>query len=333
LATSAKSTRSVLVPAWPDGTAPLVRQARFALGCAKPATSVLREARIPRLRSAAEDHFVRKGRQKPRRVLPVRRKGEAVRIHTFRVQVALEPWPPSRVLPARARVRRVAGAFQARRTPCARARASRDGSAWPDQARPCVLVRRRQREGSWSNREFYRTVCCGLLVSSWINERHRVSVRHGQFLPTRVLCAHSVRCRHVWVVDDVAIGFLRRTLPSRYVECERFLGCLGYSRLLITSWQAALVWPARRAPTAPDPALAVCCCLPSACFADLTSDHHPSGFFGAASGAVAATCSGPCRAGFYCPPGSVSNNEKECGLGFYCPAQSAAPLPCPAGTC
>jgi hypothetical protein len=66
-------------------------------------------------------------------------------------------------------------------------------------------------------------------------------------------------------------------------------------------------------------------CVPAVCV--------PAGFFGAASGAVAATCSGPCRAGFFCPPGSVSNNERECGLGFFCPAQSAAPLPCPAGRC
>lgn len=40
-----------------------------------------------------------------------------------------------------------------------------------------------------------------------------------------------------------------------------------------------------------------------------------------------AGCTGPCRAGYYCPEGSTSATEKECGSPFlYCPAGVGAPI-------
>lgn len=42
--------------------------------------------------------------------------------------------------------------------------------------------------------------------------------------------------------------------------------------------------------------------------------------------------SGPCAAGYYCPPGSDSEQEKPCPIGRYCPMQSKQPILCPVGT-
>ena len=43
-------------------------------------------------------------------------------------------------------------------------------------------------------------------------------------------------------------------------------------------------------------------------------------------------CSGPCTAGYYCPKGSTSPTERECGgEGFFCPEGSPAPIPAGAG--
>ena len=46
----------------------------------------------------------------------------------------------------------------------------------------------------------------------------------------------------------------------------------------------------------------------------------PSGRFGNATGVTDEKCSGPCTAGFFCPPGSTSPTQSPCGgIGFYCP--------------
>merc|ERR1712054_447857 len=43
-------------------------------------------------------------------------------------------------------------------------------------------------------------------------------------------------------------------------------------------------------------------------------------------------CSGPCDAGYYCPKGSTSPKEHECGgEGVFCPKGSPAPIPAAAG--
>jgi hypothetical protein len=39
----------------------------------------------------------------------------------------------------------------------------------------------------------------------------------------------------------------------------------------------------------------------------------PAGVFGSAAGLSSATCSGPCRAGYYCPAGSVNATAVPCG--------------------
>ena len=52
----------------------------------------------------------------------------------------------------------------------------------------------------------------------------------------------------------------------------------------------------------------------------------PAGTFGATTGLTTASCSGPCRAGFYCPQGSTSATPRPCGgASFYCPEGSARP--------
>ena len=42
-------------------------------------------------------------------------------------------------------------------------------------------------------------------------------------------------------------------------------------------------------------------------------------------------CSGPCAAGFVCPPRSTSSKATKCPAGQLCPQGAAAPQPCPAG--
>ena len=44
--------------------------------------------------------------------------------------------------------------------------------------------------------------------------------------------------------------------------------------------------------------------------------------------------SGPCDAGYYCPPGQNSSTpyDYSCTVGHYCPEGSAEPLPCQNGT-
>jgi len=72
------------------------------------------------------------------------------------------------------------------------------------------------------------------------------------------------------------------------------------------------------------------------------------GRYGATSGLTASSCSGPCDAGYICPPGSSvsyaipcpegnycpsgSTNTMICPAGYYCPYESGTPTPCPQGT-
>merc|ERR1719502_2053227 len=47
-----------------------------------------------------------------------------------------------------------------------------------------------------------------------------------------------------------------------------------------------------------------------------------------AAGLTNSHCSGPCAAGYYCPSGSTSATQHECGgPGVFCPVGSAAPVP------
>lgn len=53
----------------------------------------------------------------------------------------------------------------------------------------------------------------------------------------------------------------------------------------------------------------------------------PAGTFGIAEGEVNPQCSGKCSRGYFCPPGSTSPLEKECGdANRYCPDAMDAPL-------
>ncbi|ETV67019.1 hypothetical protein, variant 1 [Aphanomyces astaci] len=52
----------------------------------------------------------------------------------------------------------------------------------------------------------------------------------------------------------------------------------------------------------------------------------PGGYYGASSGESALTCSGLCSPGYYCPPGSTSPTQFECGLNAYCPQGSSQPI-------
>lgn len=57
-----------------------------------------------------------------------------------------------------------------------------------------------------------------------------------------------------------------------------------------------------------------------------------AGRYGASAGLFGSYCSGPCQAGYYCPIGSTSATELECGAeGFYCPEGTGAPIPAAAG--
>jgi hypothetical protein len=171
LATSAKSPRSVLVPAWPDGTAFQVRQARFALECAKRATSAHREAPTHRLQPAAEGRFVRKGRQKPHRALPVRSRekdemanrvfmyaGRFGALTTLSSAACSGSCPPGRWgVPGETNAL-CSGA-------CESGRFGLAGSS----TSLCSGKAQATRATSRSLTFVYRTVRCGLLVSSWIN--------------------------------------------------------------------------------------------------------------------------------------------------------------------
>ena len=58
----------------------------------------------------------------------------------------------------------------------------------------------------------------------------------------------------------------------------------------------------------------------------------PGGVFGDTSGLVSPACSGPCSAGYYCPPGSVNSTARACGsVGLYCPSGVGAPVSVPVG--
>ena len=55
---------------------------------------------------------------------------------------------------------------------------------------------------------------------------------------------------------------------------------------------------------------------------------HPT-----AAAIVGGGCSGVCAAGYYCPEGSTSATQRECGgEHLYCPAGSGAPVPVPSGS-
>jgi hypothetical protein len=58
----------------------------------------------------------------------------------------------------------------------------------------------------------------------------------------------------------------------------------------------------------------------------------PAGSYCSSTGQKNVT--GPCRAGYYCPPGQISDAPSlyQCPKGFACPAGSANPTPCQAGT-
>lgn len=52
----------------------------------------------------------------------------------------------------------------------------------------------------------------------------------------------------------------------------------------------------------------------------------PSGRYGASEGMTSPQCTGECYAGFYCPSGSVSPTQFECGgPEVFCPSGSAWP--------
>ena len=56
------------------------------------------------------------------------------------------------------------------------------------------------------------------------------------------------------------------------------------------------------------------------------------GHFGNSTGLSYSTCSGLCRSGYFCPPGSVSDTEHECGgVDRYCPFGSDSPSYVPDG--
>ncbi|KAG7377735.1 hypothetical protein PHYPSEUDO_011080 [Phytophthora pseudosyringae] len=52
----------------------------------------------------------------------------------------------------------------------------------------------------------------------------------------------------------------------------------------------------------------------------------PAGSFGSEEMETRPTCSGPCAAGYYCPPGSTTPTQHECGsAAVFCPAASTQP--------
>lgn len=58
----------------------------------------------------------------------------------------------------------------------------------------------------------------------------------------------------------------------------------------------------------------------------------PAGRYGASTGLASANCSGVCRAGFVCEPGSTSPEPVACGsAAVYCPAGATSPVVVQAG--
>ncbi|KAF4127591.1 hypothetical protein GN958_ATG23220 [Phytophthora infestans] len=52
----------------------------------------------------------------------------------------------------------------------------------------------------------------------------------------------------------------------------------------------------------------------------------PAGTYGSEEMETRSTCAGPCAAGFFCPPGSTTPTQRECGsAAVYCPVASAQP--------
>ena len=58
-----------------------------------------------------------------------------------------------------------------------------------------------------------------------------------------------------------------------------------------------------------------------------------AGLYGGSIGLSAASCSGPCGAGYYCPTGSTAAMTKPCVAGYMCPTgtANATSNPCPPG--
>eukprot|EP01041_Mallomonas_annulata_P008856 gene8856-18351_t len=53
----------------------------------------------------------------------------------------------------------------------------------------------------------------------------------------------------------------------------------------------------------------------------------PEGRYGVTEGSVNSSCTGVCRAGYYCPAGSTKATERECGhTSLFCPIGSAFPI-------
>ncbi len=57
----------------------------------------------------------------------------------------------------------------------------------------------------------------------------------------------------------------------------------------------------------------------------------PAGHFGSTSNLTAASCSGPCAPGYYCPAGSINNTAVVCPLGQFSLGDAATCTPCQAG--
>jgi hypothetical protein len=52
----------------------------------------------------------------------------------------------------------------------------------------------------------------------------------------------------------------------------------------------------------------------------------PGGRFGNATSMTLPACTGPCSAGYYCPPGAISRDQFQCGASaVYCPVGSETP--------
>lgn len=64
------------------------------------------------------------------------------------------------------------------------------------------------------------------------------------------------------------------------------------------------------------------------CLEDGISRLCPAGRFGSTHGLSSPTCSGDCEQGYFCPEGSTSARQFQCGAKkYYCPSGSKAPLP------
>jgi hypothetical protein len=68
-------------------------------------------------------------------------------------------------------------------------------------------------------------------------------------------------------------------------------------------------------------------CLPGSYCAGGISQPCPAGYFGALRNETRPLCIGICTAGFYCPPGSFSSQQKPCGnASVFCVSGSPAPM-------